>query len=148
MPSYEVGLDPSPSSRGRKLRACGMWRFKFSAMRSWDEPKGRDYFRATLAKPLFWGRVTFCAMLKDLTEVDALICELGDAQGAHAENAAEKLMQACSRSGEAFQYLQERVFDGAMSERARNHIYLIIAKIRTWMTLHNTYGWTESSYAY
>jgi hypothetical protein len=92
--------------------------------------------------------VTFCAMLKNLAEVDALISELGDAQGAHAENAAEKLMQTCSRSGEAFQYLQERVFDGAISERARNHSYLIIAKIRTWMTLHNAYGWTESNCAY
>jgi len=91
---------------------------------------------------------TFCAMLRNLAEVDALISELGDVQAAHAENAAEKLMQACSRSGEAFQYLQERAFDGAISERARNHLYLIIAKIRTWMSLHNAYGWTEPNYAY
>jgi hypothetical protein len=42
-----------------------------------------------------------------------------------ARNAAEKLMQACSRSGEAFQYLQDRAFDGAISERARNHLYRI-----------------------
>jgi hypothetical protein len=41
-----------------------------------------------------------------------------------ARNAAEKLMHACSRSGEAFQYLQDRAFDGAISERARNHLYL------------------------
>jgi len=117
-------------------------------MRLWAKTKWRDYFRATLAKPLFWGMATFCAMLRNLAEVDELISELGDVQGAHAENAAEKLMKACSRSGEAFQYLQERAFDGAISERARNHLYLIIAKIRTWMTLHNAYGWTESNYAY
>jgi hypothetical protein len=91
---------------------------------------------------------TFCAMVKDVAEVDVLISELGDMQGASAENAAEKLMQACSRSGEAFQYLQERAFDGAISDRARNHLYLIIAKIRTWMSLHNAYGWTEPNYAY
>jgi len=86
-------------------------------------------------------------MLRDLAEVDALISELGD-DGGLAENAAEQLMQACSRSGDAFQYLQQRVFDGAISERARNHLHLIIAKIRTWMTLPNAYGWTERSYAY
>ena len=86
-------------------------------------------------------------MLRDLAEVDALISELSDVRSVRAENAAEKLMQTCSRSGEAFQYLQERVFDGAISERARSHIHLIIAKIRTWTTLHNTYGWAPN-YAY
>jgi hypothetical protein len=86
-------------------------------------------------------------MLRDLAEVDLLISELGDVRGARAQNAAEKLMQTCSRSGEAFHYLEERVFDGAISERARSHIYLIIAKIRTWTALHNAYGWTPN-YAY
>jgi hypothetical protein len=73
-----------------------------------------------------------------MAEVDALIFELSDLQGIHAENAAEKLIQTCSRSGEAFQYLQERVCDV---------IHLIIAKIRTWMSLHHAYGWAESNYA-
>lgn len=84
----------------------------------------------------------------DLAEVDVLISELGDVERAHVENAAEKLMRTCASSGEAFQYLQERVFDGAISQRARNHIYLIIAKIRTWTTLHNTCRLAESNYAY
>ena len=87
-------------------------------------------------------------MLKNLAEVDVLISELDDVQGAHAENAAEKLMQACSRSGDAFHYLQERAFDAAISERARNHLNLIVAKIRTWTALNNARGWTESGYAY
>jgi hypothetical protein len=87
-------------------------------------------------------------MLQDLAEVDELIFELADAHGAYVENAAEKLMQTCSRSGEAFQYVQERVHEGALPDRARNHVHLIIAKIRTWMSLHHAYGWKEPSYAY
>ncbi len=106
------------------------------------------YFRAALGKPLFQGLATFCAMLYDMAEVDDLIYELSDVQGTYAENAAEKLMQTCSRSSEAFQYLQDRVCDVAIPERARNHIHLIIAKIRMWMSLHHAYGWTESNYAY
>jgi hypothetical protein len=88
------------------------------------------------------------AMLQDLAEVDELICELGDLKGTSAKNAAEKLMQTCSQSSEAFQYLQDRMYDVTIPERARNHVYLIIAKIRTWMSLHHAYGWKESSYAY
>ena len=45
-------------------------------------------------------------MLHDMAEVDALIFELSDLQRAYAENAAEKLIQTCCRSSEAFQYLQ------------------------------------------
>jgi len=91
---------------------------------------------------------SFLAMLQDLAEVDELISQLGDRTGTYAENAAEKLMQTCSHNGEAFQYLQDRIYDVTIPERARNHVYLIIAKIRTWMSLHHTYGWKEPSYAY
>jgi hypothetical protein len=87
-------------------------------------------------------------MLQDRAEVDELIAQLGDSTGAYTENAAEKLMQTCSHNGEAFQYLQDRIYDVTIPERARNHVYLIIAKIRTWMSLHHTYGWKEPSYAY
>ncbi len=87
-------------------------------------------------------------MLNDLAEMDALLSDLSDLSGKRAENAAEKLMQRCSHSGEAFQYLQNRMYDAAIPERARNHLYLIIAKIRTWMSLNDTYRWQESSYAY
>jgi hypothetical protein len=87
-------------------------------------------------------------MFKDFAEVDELLFELGDLSGTGAENAVEKLMQRCSHSGEAFQYLQDRMYDVTIPERVRNHVYLIVAKIRTWMSLHDTYGWKESSYAY
>jgi hypothetical protein len=87
-------------------------------------------------------------MLNDLAEMDALLFELGDLSGKRAENAAEKLMQRCSHSGEAFLYLQDRMYDVTIPERARNHVYLIVAKIRTWMSRNDTYGWQESGYAY
>src|SRR5450756_2942920 len=83
-------------------------------------------------------------MLNDLAEMDALLFELGDLSGKRAENAAEKLMQRCSHSGEAFLYLQDRMYDVTIPERARNHVYLIVAKIRTWMSRNDTYGWQES----
>jgi hypothetical protein len=87
-------------------------------------------------------------MLKDLVEVDELLFELGDLSDKRAETAAEKLMLRCSHSDEAFQYLQDRMYDVTISERARNHVYLIVAKIRTWMSINDAYGWTEPGYAY
>ena len=69
-------------------------------------------------------------MQRDLSEVDTLISELGDVQC--AEKAAEKLMQTCSRSGEAFRHLEERASEAALSGPARNQAHLILAKIRTW----------------
>ena len=86
-------------------------------------------------------------MLQDLAHVDRLISELSAVTGVDAQNAAEKLMQTCSANGAAFHYLEDRMCDVAISEQARNQIHLIIAKIRTWMNLHYTYGWREPSYA-
>jgi hypothetical protein len=86
-------------------------------------------------------------MLKDLVEVDELLFELGDLSDKRAETAVEKLMLRCSHSDEAFQYLQDRMYDVTISERARNHVYLIVAKIRTWMSINDSYGWTEPGYA-
>ena len=78
-------------------------------------------------------------MQRDLSEVDALISELGDAHHECAEKAAEKLMQTCSRSGEAFRHLEERASEAAISGPARNQAHLILAKIRAW-TLQSACG--------
>lgn len=86
-------------------------------------------------------------MLQDLAQVDQLISELDALTGVEAQKVAEQLMQTCSANGAAFQHLEERLCDAAISERARNQIHLIIAKIRTWMSLDYTYGWKEPSYA-
>ncbi|MGZ4922374.1 MAG: hypothetical protein ACXV5H_00190 [Halobacteriota archaeon] len=83
-----------------------------------------------------------------MAEMEMLLSELGDFSGERAENAAEKLMQRCSHSGEAFQYLQDRMYDVTIPERARNHVYLIVAKIRTWMSLSDAYKRQESGCAY
>jgi hypothetical protein len=87
-------------------------------------------------------------MLQDLAEVDELIFELSDITDKRAEKAVEKLTQRCAHSDAAFQYLQDRMSDATIPDQARNHAYLIIAKIRTWMSLYNTSGWNKSSYAY
>jgi hypothetical protein len=87
-------------------------------------------------------------MLQDLVEVDELLFELGDLSDKHAETAVEKLMLRCSHSDEAFQYLQDRMYDVTIPERARNYVYLIVAKIRTWMSINDAYGWTKLGYAY
>jgi len=104
------------------------------------------YFLPALTKRLFKVLALAYVMLQDLAQVDQLISELDALTGIEAQNAAEQLMQTCSANGAAFQHLEERLCDAAISERARNQIHLIIAKIRTWMNLHNTYGWKEPSY--
>jgi hypothetical protein len=94
------------------------------------------------------GAYNHFAMLQDLAEVDELIFELSDVTGKRAENAVEKLTQRCANNDAAFQYLQDRMCDATIPDQARNHAYLIIAKIRTWMSLHNTSGGKKSSFAY
>jgi cell division protein FtsB len=110
-------------------------------------PPPTHYFLAALAKLLFKVMALVSMMLRDLAQVDHLISELSALTGVDAQDAAEKLMQTCSANEAAFQYLQDRMCDAAISERARNQIHLIIAKIRTWTNLHYTYGWKEAGYA-
>jgi len=78
-------------------------------------------------------------MQRDFAEVDVLISELADVHNECAEKAAEKLMRTCSRSGDAFQHLEKRASDAAISGPARNQAHLIIAKIRAW-TLQDACG--------
>ncbi len=78
--------------------------------------------------------------------MDELIGELSEHAHHDAEKTVEKLMKKCSRSQEAFQYLQHRTDDVTLSERTRTHIHLITAKVRSWGTLHQRYGWKEPSY--
>ncbi len=85
-------------------------------------------------------------MLQDLVEVDELIGELNEHAQSDADKAVEKLIKKCSSSQEAFQYLQHRTDDVKLSERARTHIHLITAKVRSWASLHQRYGWTDAAY--
>ena len=85
-------------------------------------------------------------MLQDLVEVDDLIGELNEREYGDVGQTVEKLMTKCSCSQEAFRYLQRRTDDVTLSERTRMHIHLITAKVRSWIALHQHYGWREPVY--
>jgi len=87
-------------------------------------------------------------MLHELIEVDELIRELDDDTSNNVDTATEELMRRCSSSWEAFQYLQDRADDVMLSDRALIQVHLITAKIRTWINLHQQYGWREPAYSY
>jgi hypothetical protein len=69
-------------------------------------------------------------VLEDLVEVDCIILDLEERDYITSAAAYEKLKQKCSHNREAFMYVQERVHDAGISERARNTMREIIASIR------------------
>ena len=69
-------------------------------------------------------------MLEDLVEVDSIIIDLEERDYVTSANACEKLKRKCSQDWETFTYVQERVHDVRISERARNKMHEIIASIR------------------
>ena len=69
-------------------------------------------------------------VLEDLIEVDSIILDLEDRDYVISANAYEKLKRTCSQNWEAFNYLQERIHDVRISERARNKMHEIITSIR------------------
>ncbi|MGB8311400.1 MAG: hypothetical protein WCE81_06010 [Halobacteriota archaeon] len=68
--------------------------------------------------------------LEDLVEIDSLILDLEGRDYVFSANAYETLKDKCSHDWEAFNYLQERMHDVWISERARNKIHEIIMIIR------------------
>ncbi|MGB8310506.1 MAG: hypothetical protein WCE81_01425 [Halobacteriota archaeon] len=79
-------------------------------------------------------------VLEDLVEVDSLILDLEDRDYVLSANAYEKLKRTCSQDWEAFNYLQERVHDVRISERARNRMYEIIKSIRMRVEVNQLLG--------
>ena len=79
-------------------------------------------------------------VLEDLVEVDSLILDLEDRDYVFSANAYEKLKRTCSQDWEAFNYLQERVHDVRISERARNRMYEIIKSIRMRVEVNQLLG--------
>lgn len=67
---------------------------------------------------------------EDLVEVDSLILDLEDRNYPIYANAYEKLKRKCSRDWNAFNYVQERMHDVRISERARSKMREIINLIR------------------
>ena len=69
-------------------------------------------------------------VLEDLVEIDSLILDLEGRDYVLSVNAYETLKRKCSQDWEIFKYLQERVHDVRISERARNQMHEIIMLIR------------------
>jgi len=81
-------------------------------------------------------------MNSDCVEVDDLIVQLADYKNDYADMAAEKLLSKCSRSWEAYQYLQDRVHDEWLPDSARQQLRRIIHGIRMRTHQQHEYGWT------
>jgi len=79
-------------------------------------------------------------MLEDLIEIDSIILDLEDRDYATSATACEKLKRKCSHNWEAFTYVQERVHDVRISERARNKMHEVITSIRTRVEVNQLLG--------
>jgi flagellar biosynthesis chaperone FliJ len=79
-------------------------------------------------------------MNTDCIEVDELIQELADYKNDYADMAAEKLLQKCSISWEAYQYLH-RVHDAWIPDSARQQLRRIIKRIQVRLHQSREYGW-------
>ncbi len=84
---------------------------------------------------------SFSAMNSKCVEVDELILQLADYKNDYTDMAAEKLLRMCSRSWEAYQYLQDRVYDAWLPDSARQQLRRIINRIRMRMHQQHEYGW-------
>ena len=79
-------------------------------------------------------------MLEDLIEIDSIILDLEDRDYTTSATACEKIKRKCSHNWEAFTYVQERVHDVRISERARNKMHEVITSIRTRVEVNQLLG--------
>ena len=80
-------------------------------------------------------------MNNDCLEVDELILEIADYKNDYADMAAEKLFRKCSTSWEAYQYLQDRVHESWLPDRARQQVRQIIKRIKVRLLQRHEYGY-------
>ncbi len=81
-------------------------------------------------------------MNNDCVTVDELLLEIADYSNNGQEVAAEKLRRLCSQSYEAYDYLQYRVHDPWLPERARMHVRHILLNVRSQLHAFQEYGRT------
>jgi hypothetical protein len=86
------------------------------------------------------GSRAFSNVNNEYVEVDELILELVDYKNDYADMAAEKLLRKCSCSWKACQYLQDRVHDAWLPDRARQQLREIVRRIRVRSHQQHEYG--------
>jgi hypothetical protein len=86
------------------------------------------------------GSRAFSNVNNGCVEVDELILELVDYKNDYADMAAEKLLRKCSYNWEAYQYLQDRVHDAWLPDRARQQLRQIVRRIRVRSHQQREYG--------
>jgi hypothetical protein len=77
----------------------------------------------------------------DCLEVDELILEIADYKNDYADMAAEKLLRKCSCNWKAYQYLQDRVHDVWLPDRARQQMRQIVKRIQVRLLQRHEYGY-------
>ncbi|MGZ7179915.1 MAG: hypothetical protein ACXVIB_03790 [Halobacteriota archaeon] len=79
-------------------------------------------------------------MNNDCVTVDELLLEIADYKNNGQEVAVEQLQRLCSQSYEAYAYLQDRVHDTWLPERARTHVRHVLLSIRMRLRACQEYG--------
>ncbi|MGZ4847287.1 MAG: hypothetical protein ACXV7G_10245 [Halobacteriota archaeon] len=87
-------------------------------------------------------RAHFSLMCNDSLTVDELLLEIADYKSNDREVAVEKLKRLCSQSYEAYSYLQDRVHDVWLPERARRHMRHMLLHVRMRLHAFQEYGRT------
>jgi len=80
----------------------------------------------------------------DRVEVDELLLEIADYKNNYADIAAEKLLRKCSTGWDAYRYLQDRVHDARLPDRARQQLRQIIKSINVQIQHGREYGYTSN----
>jgi hypothetical protein len=83
---------------------------------------------------------SFSAMNRDCVEADELILPLADYKKDYADVAAEKLLRKCSRSWEAYRYLENHTHDAWLPGCARQQQRRIVVRVRMRMHQQREYG--------
>ncbi len=87
-------------------------------------------------------------MNDDCVTVDELLLEIADYTNNGQEVAVEQLRRLCSQSYEAYSYLQDRIHDPWLPERALRHVRHVLGSIRTRLRASREYGWASPDEVY
>ncbi len=87
-------------------------------------------------------RTPLSRMHNDCVTVDELLIEIADYKSSYQEVAVETLKRLCSKSYEAYNYLEDRVHDVWLPDRARRHVRDVLLTVRMRLHAFQEYGRT------